>query len=71
MAEEGEGSPNVFMEMISALFSLFGEMIGAFFSVLPKIISFVLWVLVAIIVLPCVFIAGNIYPSWVEWGEDF
>lgn len=71
MAEEGGGGDNAFVAMIESLFNLFVEMLGAFFAVLPKIISFVLWVLVAIIVLPCVFIAGNIYPKWVEWGEDF
>jgi len=68
---EGEGPSNPFAAAIGALFSLLGEMIGAFFSVLPKIVSFILWVLVAIIVLPCVFVSGEIYPKWVEWGEDF
>lgn len=53
------------------IFKLIGEMIGAFFSVLPKAFSFVLWILVAIFVLPCVFVAGHIYPLWVEWGENF
>lgn len=36
-----------------------------------KIISFILWALVGIIVLPCVFIAGNIFPMWSDWGEEF
>lgn len=65
---EGE---NPLMFAVTALWNLTTEMIGAFFAVLPKIISFILWVLLAIIVLPSVFIAGNIYPTWVEWGEDF
>jgi hypothetical protein len=68
---EGESAPNPFVAAIGALFHLFGEMLSALFSVLPKIISFLLWVIVAVIVLPCVFVAGNIYPAWVEWGEDF
>ena len=68
---DSESAPSPLVDAFGAIFSLFGEMIGAFFSVLPKIISFLLWVLVAIIVLPCVFIAGNIYPAWVSWGEDF
>jgi hypothetical protein len=70
MAEDGGGG-NVLEEMFSALFTLLGEMIGAFFSVLPKIIKFILWVVSAIIILPCVFVAGNIYPKWAEWGEEF
>lgn len=41
------------------------------FDVIKKIFHFSLWVLLAVIVLPCVFVAGNIYPMWVEWGEDF
>ena len=36
-----------------------------------KAIKFVIWGLLAIIILPCVFVAGTIYPVWVEWGEDF
>jgi len=53
------------------LFSIWKEMLFAFLGALPKIVSVFLWILVAIIVLPCVFIAGNIYPKWIEWGEDF
>ncbi|MCX6715497.1 MAG: hypothetical protein NT077_00585 [Candidatus Taylorbacteria bacterium] len=68
---DGESAPNPFVTVFGALFSLFGEMIAAFFAVLPKIISFILWVLVAIVVLPCVFVAGNIYPKWADWGENF
>lgn len=46
-------------------------MILAFFGILPKVISVFLWVLSALIVLPSVFIAGTLYPKWIEWGEDF
>lgn len=71
MAESDGGDGGLIEAIFSSVFKLIGEMLAAFFGVLPKIISFCLWVLVAIIVLPCVFIAGNIYPKWVEWGEDF
>jgi len=54
-----------------ALFKLWGEMMLAFLAVLPRVLKFVVWVALAFIILPCVFIAGNIYPAWVEWGEDF
>jgi len=36
-----------------------------------KFFSVVLWGLSAIIVLPCVFVAGVLYPLWMEWGEGF
>lgn len=64
--------------MIEALSSLFGtlweiwkEMASAIFDIIPAAIHFILWALAGIIILPCVFIAGNLYPKWMEWGEDF
>jgi hypothetical protein len=61
----------MFGDAIGALFKLWGEMFLVILAVLPKVIKFVLWILFAIIILPCVFVAGTIYPKWVEWGEDF
>lgn len=58
-------------EMLVALWDVWVEMFGAIMKVLPKFISFLLWALAAIVILPCVFVAGNIFPRWVEWGEDF
>jgi hypothetical protein len=40
-------------------------------STVIKVIHVTLWAASAVIVLPCVFVAGVIYPKWVEWGEDF
>lgn len=60
-----------FSVVFTELFNVWKDMMSAFFGILPKIISVFLWVLVAIIVLPCVFIAGHIYPKWVDWGEGF
>jgi hypothetical protein len=57
--------------MISEVFKAIGDMFAAVIGVLPKVIHFVLWVLSAIIILPCVFVAGNIYPAWIKWGEEF
>lgn len=68
---ESEGGEGLIGTIFGAIFGLIGEMLGAFFSVLPKAIMFVLWILSAIIILPCVYVAGEIYPTWVEWGEDF
>lgn len=36
-----------------------------------KAISIILWVAVGAIILPCVFVAGHIFPKWTEWGEKF
>jgi hypothetical protein len=36
-----------------------------------KAVSVTLWAATAVIILPCVFVAGTIYPKWVEWGEGF
>jgi hypothetical protein len=40
-------------------------------SVVIKVIHVTLWAASAVIILPCVFVAGTIFPKWVEWGEDF
>lgn len=68
---EGGGGGGVIEMMFTALWDLVSEMLGAFFKVFPKIIKFIIWVIAAIIILPCVFVAGEIYPKWVEWGEEF
>ncbi|MGC9605644.1 MAG: hypothetical protein ABSF56_02750 [Minisyncoccia bacterium] len=61
----------MFGDAIGALFKLWEEMFLVILAVLPKAFKLVLWVLLAAVILPCVFVAGNIYPKWVEWGEDF
>jgi hypothetical protein len=61
------------MEMVEELFTglmeLWRAMFEAFMEIAPKVLSLVIWVLLAIVILPCVFVAGNIYPWWSEWGE--
>jgi len=61
------------MEMIGDLFTglweVWKEMWGAFIEFAPRVISFLLWTITGFFILPCVFIAGNIYPKWVDWGE--
>ncbi|MBU6426783.1 hypothetical protein KGQ27_00910 [Patescibacteria group bacterium] len=59
-----------FASIVSQLWSIWAEMLEAVWSILPKAISFLFWVLSAIVILPCVFVAGQLYPKWVEWGED-
>ncbi len=66
-----EGSSNILTEALGLFFGLIKEIFEVFGVFLPKFISMFLWVLSAIIVLPCVFVASNIYPKWSKWGEDF
>ncbi len=47
------------------------DVIKSLLAVLPKAFMFVLWVACAFIILPCVFVAGTIYPAWADWGEGF
>ncbi len=55
--------------LLQNLWSLWMEMIQVLFKFALKFFIFILWVLAGIIVLPCVFIAGTLYPKWTEWGE--
>ncbi|MBU6232231.1 hypothetical protein KGP36_06350 [Patescibacteria group bacterium] len=61
------------METIESIFNglweTWTEMFGILMELLPKLISLVLWALSAVIILPCVFVAGVLYPKWTEWGE--
>jgi hypothetical protein len=68
---ESEGGSNIIGDLFSGLFAVWAEMWGAFIGIAPKVFKFVIWILCGIIILPCVFIAGNIYPKWAEWGEKF
>ncbi len=38
---------------------------------IKKGLHFVAWVISAAFILPCVFVAGVIYPKWEKWGEGF
>lgn len=40
-------------------------------GVILKIISFILWALAGVVVLPCVYISGVLFPLWEKWGEKF
>jgi hypothetical protein len=62
----GEAITNIF----STLFEVWKEMFSAFWDMIPKMLNFVLWILAGIIILPCVYVAGTLFPMWTEWGED-
>lgn len=61
---------SVIANLFSTLIEVWGEMFSGLMSVVPKVISFILWVLCAFIILPCVFVAGTLYPLWTEWGDS-
>jgi hypothetical protein len=60
-----------FGDILKELWGVWKEMFSSFIKYIPVIFRFSLWVLCAIVILPCVFVAGNLYPKWVEWGEKF
>ncbi len=57
--------------LFKSLIDLWTEMFGKLFPMLLVGLSFLLWVVTALIVLPCVFVAGTLYPMWEKWGEEF
>ena len=59
------------MSIFGEFFKAIGDMFVAVIGVLPKLFNVALWALSAIIILPCVFVAGTIYPQWIKWGEEF
>ncbi|MDE1970902.1 MAG: hypothetical protein KGI50_05000 [Patescibacteria group bacterium] len=56
---------------LKALAGIWAEMFMAVISVFPKFIRIFIWALLALFILPCVFVAGTIYPAWEKWGQDF
>ena len=59
------------VEVFSTLWELTTEILSGVWSVVSKGLLFLLWASLALIILPCVFVAGHIYPVWSEWGEEF
>ena len=58
-------------EMLAGLWEAGMEILAAIYEFLTEtFIPFAFWTLIGILVLPCVYVAGNIYPQWVEWGEN-
>ena len=60
-----------FLEVAEVAKTIFVEVFGILWKVITKGLLFLIWALPALIILPCVFVAGHIYPLWVEWGEEF
>jgi hypothetical protein len=59
-----------FGQVFVELFEIWKQMASAFFLFIKRMIIILLWLLSAVFILPCVFIAGTLYPLWTEWGED-
>lgn len=57
-------------EMAKSLWEVWTEMFGVLMGALPRLLSLVLWILSGIIILPCVYVAGNLYPAWTDWGGE-
>ena len=60
-----------FGDLLKSLLDVWKEMWGAAWPMIKTAVSFSLWVLIAIIILPCVYISTVIYPAWEKWGEKF
>ena len=54
-----------------ALFAVWKEMAIEFILVIPKLIKVIVWFICGLFILPCIFIAGTLYPLWEEWGKEF
>ena len=54
-----------------ALIDVWKEMWKGGMPMIGIALSFSLWVLSAIIILPCVYVSGVLYPLWEKWGEKF
>lgn len=57
-------------QMASSLWDVWSEMWNMLMEVLPRAFYFILWILSAIFILPCVFVAGVLYPKWLDWSEN-
>lgn len=56
-------------ELAKGLWDVWGEMYEAFMDLFPKVLVFTLWIICGIIILPCVYVSGVLYPLWTEWGD--
>ena len=57
--------------LVSEVVEMLKEVVSGLWTIVSKGLLFLIWALLALIILPCVFVAGHIYPVWSEWGEEF
>ena len=61
----------IFSQIFSFIFETLAEIWKLLWPMVTTAVSFILWVLAAVIIMPCIFVAGTIYPMWEKWGENF
>jgi len=52
---------------------IIGEMIGILMGGISfsfKFLNIILWAMAGAIIIPMVFVSGNIYPLWEKWAEN-
>lgn len=58
------------MEVISEIVSSVIELIQETMGLSIKFVNVLFWAIAGALILPCVFIAGNVYPMWEKWAEN-
>lgn len=60
----------IISEMISGIWGAIMQIAKAMGPGIKLMVSLTLWVLSALFILPCVFVANTLYPKWEEWGGN-
>ncbi len=58
-------------EVAKLIFSAWLAILSSLLVLIGKAVHFGLWMIAGVFIVPCVFIAGNLYPKWEKWGEKF
>ena len=56
-------------ELLKGIWGVWSEIFGHIAEFVPKMVIFTLWFVCGLIILPCVFVAGTLFPKWSDWGE--
>lgn len=55
--------------LLKDLWGVWTEMFVVIRDFVFQILMFILWAICGLIILPCVYVSGNLFPKWSEWGE--
>lgn len=61
----------MFAETGKVIFEAWIELLGFLFVIFGKLLHFGIWAIAGALILPCVFVAGTLYPKWEKWGDNF
>lgn len=61
----------IFGEIVKGLFDMSKEIWMALYPMAKTAIMFTLWVLAAVLIIPCVYVSNSFYPVWEKWSEKF